>query len=104
MPGIRKILTSHRLAHAVLAAAALAWPMQVLAENATLKVINNTSSYITVSVDGNYGCNTAPHTTCTIPVTTGFHRLRAVATDSGAVVEMPANISPDGYTWTIVGQ
>jgi len=104
MPRVRRVLTGHRAVHAVIIAAALAWPLQVLAENATLKVINNTSSYITVSVDGNYGCNTAPKTTCTIPVTTGFHRLRAVATDSGAAVEMPANISPDGYTWTISGR
>jgi hypothetical protein len=56
------------------------------------------------TVDGNYGCNTAPHTTCTIPVSVGGHHLRAVPNDNPAVfVEMPATISADGYTRTITG-
>ncbi|MDE2227882.1 MAG: hypothetical protein KGL11_02425 [Alphaproteobacteria bacterium] len=71
------------------------------ARAATLTVVNNTSSYVTVSVDGNYGCNTADRTTCTIPVATGRHKLRAVRSDNGAAVEEDDDIPDAGLTWTL---
>ncbi|MDE2165306.1 MAG: hypothetical protein KGJ66_03075 [Alphaproteobacteria bacterium] len=74
------------------------------ANAATLTVVNKTSSYVTVSVDGNYGCNTADHTTCTIPVSTGRHHLRAVRNDNGAVVEEDDDIPDAGMTWTLSEQ
>ena len=70
-------------------------------ENTTLEVENNTSSYVTVSVDGAYGCNTADHTTCTIPVTVGQHNIYAVRSDNGATAETDAYIGPGGLRWTL---
>ncbi|HUZ34304.1 MAG TPA: hypothetical protein VMV19_19710 [Xanthobacteraceae bacterium] len=74
------------------------------ASAATLTVVNKTSSYVTVSVDGNYGCNTADHTTCTIPVSTGRHKLRAVRSDNGTAVEEADDIPDAGMTWTLSEQ
>jgi hypothetical protein len=70
------------------------------ADAASLKVINQTDSYVTVSVDGAYGCNTAGNTTCSIPVSPGMHSLRA-ETASGQVTSTQAEIPSDGRTWTI---
>ena len=81
--------------------AAAAFVTATSAAAATLTVVNKTSSYVTVSVDGNYGCNTADHTTCTIPVSTGRHHLRAVRSDNGAVVEEDEDIPDSGMTWTL---
>ena len=67
---------------------------------ATLSVVNDTDEYITVSVDGAYGCNTAGHTKCTIPVSPGMHALRA-QTANGQSTSAQAPIPPDGYIWTI---
>lgn len=75
-----------------------------LAQNTTLVVDNQTSSYVTVNVDGVYGCNTAAGTACTIPVTVGIHDLWAQRSDSGAVVETRAEIGADGATWTLTDQ
>lgn len=74
------------------------------AENTTLVVDNQTSSYVTVNVDGVYGCNTAGGTTCTIPITVGTHDLWAQRSDTGAVTETRAEIGPDGATWTLTDQ
>ena len=71
------------------------------AENATLEVVNDTSSYVTVSVDGNYGCNTADHTTCTIAVTVGHHQLHAARSDNGATADTEADIDSGGLRWTL---
>lgn len=70
-------------------------------ENATLEVENNTDNYITVSIDGAYGCNTAGFTTCTIPVTVGPHNLYAVKTENGATFELDIAIGADGHRWII---
>jgi len=70
---------------------------------ATLIVVNKTSVYITVNVDGVYGCNTAPDTQCTIPVSEGHHVLDA-SDASGNSLRQEADIGPDGYTWTITSQ
>ncbi len=67
---------------------------------ATLTVVNDTDGYITVSVDGAYGCNTAGHTRCTIPVSPGMHTLRA-QTASGQSTSAQAPIPQEGYIWTI---
>lgn len=75
-----------------------------LAQNATLAVDNQTSSYVTVNVDGVYGCSTAAGTTCTIPVTVGTHDLWAQRSDSGAVIETRAEIGADGAIWTLTDQ
>ena len=75
-----------------------------LAESTTLVVDNRTSSYVTVNVDGVYGCNTAAGTTCTIPVTVGIHDLWAQRSDSGAVIETRAEVGADGATWTLTDQ
>lgn len=71
--------------------------------NTTIRVINKTTSYITVSVDGSYGCNTAGGTTCLIPVLKGHHMLRAVRTDSGATFSQSVNVPSPGLTWPLVG-
>lgn len=84
--------------------AATAFVTATAADAATLTVANKTSSYVTVSVDGNYGCNTADHTTCTIPVSTGRHHLRAVRNDNGAVIEEDDDIPDAGMTWTLSEQ
>lgn len=71
------------------------------ATNTTLRVVNRTNDYITVSVDGNYGCNTSSGSTCSIPVTTGSHKLRAVRHDTSAECgPRDFDILEDGYTWT----
>lgn len=67
---------------------------------ATLKVVNKTREAITVSVDGGYGCNTSAGTTCSIPVTQGPHRLKAVRSDTGEVIETQAAVGAQGYSWT----
>jgi len=74
---------------------------QPVETNTTLRVVNNTPDYITVSVDGVYGCNTSTGSTCTIPVSSGSHQLRAVRHDTGNVcgprsIDIPAA----GYTWS----
>lgn len=69
------------------------------ADNTTLYVRNNTSGYITVNVDGNYGCNTAAETTCSIPVKVGEHELHATRSDTGASVSKTQDITASGYTW-----
>ena len=71
------------------------------AQAATLIVVNDTNYYVTISVDGGYGCNTAGHTTCTIPVAVGYHNLNA-RTAGGATTSQPnAYIPAEGRTWTI---
>lgn len=88
-------------------AAVLVLPLMMgaaLADNTTLVVDNQTSSYIAVNVDGVYGCNTAAGTTCTMPVTVGTHDLWAQRSDSGAVIETRADIGPDGAIWTLTDQ
>lgn len=67
---------------------------------ATLIVVNDTDDYITVSVDGAYGCNTAGHTKCTIPVSPGMHALRAQQAN-GQSTSVQAEIPQEGRTWTI---
>lgn len=69
----------------------------------TLKVLNQTAAYVTVSVDGGYGCNTAGGTTCTIPVTKGHHQLRAVRADTGAAFSEAVDVPAGGYTWPLSG-
>lgn len=69
----------------------------------TLKVLNQTATDVTVSVDGGYGCNTAGGTTCIIPVTKGHHQLRAVRTDTGAAFSSAVDIPADGYIWPLSG-
>jgi len=71
-----------------------------LSEGTTLYVKNKTSGYITVNVDGSYGCNTAAGTTCSIPVSVGTHNLHAHRGDTGDTTEKDQTISSSGYTWT----
>lgn len=68
-------------------------------ENTTLYVKNNTGDYITVNVDGNYGCNTSSGSTCSIPVTVDSHKLHAKRHDTGATKEKEQTITSNGYTW-----
>jgi hypothetical protein len=72
-------------------------------QNTMLRVLNQTTSYVTVSVDGSYGCNTAGGTTCSIPVTKGQHMLRAIRTDTGASFNQSVNIPGNGYIWPLSG-
>jgi hypothetical protein len=71
--------------------------------NATLRVINQTNTYVTVSVDGSYGCNTAGGTMCAIPVRKGGHQLRAVRADTGASFSQPVDISGKEFVWSLSG-
>lgn len=80
------------------ALAVLLLPLEVQA--GTLTVVNNTSSYVTVNIDGNYGCNTADHTTCTIPVSSAAHDLRATRSDNGKSVPETMSANSD-MTWTL---
>ena len=69
----------------------------------TLMVENRTDSYVTVSVDGAYGCNTAASTTCTIPVSAGRHVLRAVRSDTGRSITTTVDIPVGGgKKWTLM--
>jgi hypothetical protein len=70
------------------------------ASAATLTVVNDTDDYITVTVDGAYGCNTAGHTRCTILVSPGRHALRAQKAD-GQSTSATSDIPSDGWMWTI---
>jgi len=70
------------------------------ANAATLSVENKLDEAVTVNVDGNYGCNTAPATTCSIPVSAGDHTLKA-STASGKTFHKDASVPASGYTWTI---
>jgi hypothetical protein len=72
-------------------------------QSAVLQVPNQTTSYVTVSVDGSYGCNTAGGTTCSIPVSKGHHILRAVRTDTGASFTQSVDIPGSGYIWPLSG-
>ena len=68
----------------------------------TLIVVNQTDSYVTVSVDGAYGCNTAGGTTCRIPVSAGRHAVRAVRTDTGRSISRTIDVPVGGATrWTL---
>ncbi len=71
------------------------------AQAAALRVVNQTNSYVTISVDGGYGCNTAGHTTCTIPVSVGYHNLSARTASGATTSRANAYIPPEGRTWTI---
>lgn len=93
----RTVFTAALLGSAI----TLAGVLPASAENTTLYINNETSTYLTISVDGNYGCNTAGNTSCTIPVTVGTHHLRAVRTEDGAELNTTANIGSGGYTWTL---
>ena len=84
----------------ILFAMALFFAATGAASAATLTVVNNTDVYITVNVDGSYGCNTAGHTTCTIQVSEGNHALTASDADGHSVTQN-ANIDANGFTWTI---
>jgi hypothetical protein len=42
-----------------------------------LDIWNLTNGYVTVNVDGVFGCNTADHTYCTIPISAGSHNAVA---------------------------
>jgi len=72
-------------------------------QNTVLRVLNQTPSYVTVSIDGSYGCNTAGGTTCVIPVLKGQHILRAVRTDTGASFSQSVNITIGGLVWPLSG-
>ena len=71
-----------------------------VAENTTLYVENNTQGYVTVNVDGVYGCNTSAGSTCSIPVTVGDHDLHARRSDTGETATCQASIGSSGWTWT----
>lgn len=74
--------------------------LQPTSKRATIRVINNTPDYITVSVDGLYGCNTSSGSTCTIPILAGKHSLRAVRHDTSNVCgPRELEIPESGYTW-----
>lgn len=74
---------------------------QPVATKTTLRVVNNTPDYITVSVDGLYGCNTSSGTTCVIPISAGSHQLRAVRHDTSNVCGPRSfDIPAAGYTWS----
>ena len=66
---------------------------------ATLYVENNTSYYLTVNVDGVYGCNTAAGSTCSIPVEPGNRELDALRSDTGERKIETHNIPSGGFTW-----
>lgn len=53
---------------------------------ACMDLQNNTGRYVTAYWDGNYGCNTAPGTTCSFIVPIGSHRFTARSND-GQVVD-----------------
>ncbi len=71
----------------------------VKAENVTLYVKNNTSGYITVNVDGSYGCHTSAGSTCSIPVTAGDHKLHAERSDTGDTTEADKYVDADHDKW-----
>ena len=79
-----------------LAAAAL---LPAVVQAAVLTVVNDTSDYVTVNVNGLYGCNTAPGTTCTIPLATGQHHIRGCKAN-GACAERWIELDEDGETIT----
>lgn len=82
--------------------AAICWPMlTAYGHAATLTVVNQSDSYVTISVDGAYGCNTAGHTTCTIPVSEGTHALKAVRSDNGSSTSLTATVPAAEYRWTL---
>jgi hypothetical protein len=86
---------------ALTAAAAISFGSAAPLHAATLTVVNDTDEYVTVSVDGAYGCNTAGHTTCRIPVSAGVHNLRAQTANGQVTSINGAEIPGDGRTWTI---
>ncbi len=71
--------------------------------NATLRVVNQTTSYVTVSVDGSYGCNTAGGTFCLIPIRKGTHNFRAVRSDTGASFSQAIDVSGKEVVWSLSG-
>ena len=89
------------MATAVSAAISLATAGVAVAENTTLYVKNNTGGYLTVNVDGVYGCNTSAGSTCSIPVTVGSHDLHAHRSDTGDTRTCTSKyIGANTWTWT----
>ncbi len=71
-----------------------------VAAAATLVIDNQTDDFVSVTVDGDFGCNTIAHGTCTVPVSQGTHHV--VATSAGGQRRMSViDIGPNGAAWTI---
>ena len=84
---------------ALLSVAAMVPP--ALSQSGTIRMVNTTSVYLTLSINGLYGCNTAPGTTCTVPWAAGSYQLRACASD-GRCIHQPVTLgSGETFTWTI---
>jgi hypothetical protein len=84
---------------AALSAAAMISP--AMGQSGTIRMVNTTSVYLTLSINGLYGCNTAPGTTCTVPWAAGSYQLSACASD-GRCIYQPITLESGGtWTWTI---
>jgi len=54
--------------------------------------------YVTVSVDGAYGCSTSSGSTCTIPLSEGQHDVVARASDGRVIRQsLPNMVAGDAY-------
>jgi hypothetical protein len=63
---------------------------------------NNMSVTVDLWVDGNYGCRALAHLTCVTQALTGYHALKAVATDGRSLDQILENLQQgEVYTFRV---
>lgn len=74
---------------------------RVFADNVGCAMHNKSSSAITFSVDGSYGCRAEAGDTCSFTTTTGSHSLKAMRSDNSKSITITIDVSANGYDWTV---
>lgn len=72
-----------------------------MADNADVRVHNNTTTRIYVNYDGQNGCQADPGDSCNFPVTVGHHTLTAERSDNGNKRVQEADVNADGYDFDL---
>jgi uncharacterized membrane protein len=94
--------TSTQRASAICISVSLAFVSSVsMADNADVRVHNNTTSRVYVNYDGQNGCQIDPGDSCNFPVTVGHHTLTAERSDNGNKRTEEADVGADGYDFNL---
>ena len=83
-----------------LASQLIAAPAAFASAQAEFVLINNTSQWLTLYVDGRKSCSVPPGDRCVDLIPVGNHSFKAVATD-GRSASREGYIPPEGRSWTV---
>jgi hypothetical protein len=78
-----------------------AFAYRVFADNVGCQMHNQSTSRVTFSVDGNYGCTAEEGDTCSFTTTSGTHTFKAVRTDNNKSIAMTEDVGTNGCAWTV---